>query len=367
MRSKILDNYLIKEMLITWFAVTTVLLVIMVGNVLARSLAKITEGAIAPDALLSLVAAKSAALLVTLIPLGLYLGVLLAHGRFYRDNEMSVMLACGVGWRDLFRPTFLVGCLGVLLIGLLTVFASPFAARYEQELKTELREQSGLSLLTAGRFVESSDGETVFFTQSINPAKTQFENVFMHRLTSDGQPAVDTARIASYQIDPNTGNEYLVFSDGQSVIGAPGEPEHTITSFRRQGILRPREDSQAPALKAKGKSLTQLWYSSELRDKAELQWRISIPLAALLLALLAVPLSYLSPREGRFSKIAIAILIYIPYANLLVLARKWIASGTLPVWVGLWPVHLLVLVVIACFIARRVGWTWLRTRGWGGL
>ncbi len=367
MRSRILDFYLIKEMLITWFAVTTVLLVIMIGNVLARSLTKITEGAIAPDALLSLVAAQSTALLVTLIPLGLYLGVLLAHGRFYRDNEMSVMLACGVGWRDLIRPTFLVGCIGVLLIGFLTVFASPFAARYEQRLKTELREQSGLSLLSAGRFVESSDGKTVFFTQNISPGKTQFENVFMHRSTSDGVPAVDTARIASYQVDPETGNEYLVFSDGETVIGAPGDPDHTITSFRRQGLLRPREDRQAPALKAKGKTLTQLWHSEELRDKAELQWRISIPLAALLLALLAVPLSYLSPREGRFSKIAVAILLYIPYANLLVLARKWISSGTLPVWVGLWPVHLLVFLVIIWFLSRRVGWTWLRTRGWGGL
>ncbi len=367
MRSKILDSYLMREMLVTWFAVTTVLLVIMVANVLARSLGKITEGAIAPDALLSLVAVQSVSLLVTLIPLGLYLGVLLAHGRFYRDNEMSVMLACGAGWRDLFRPTLIVGLLAVLLISLLTLFATPWSARYEQNLKSELREQSGLNLLTAGRFVESSDGKAVFFTQSISPSKTQFENVFMHRNTSEGIPAVDTARIASYQVDPETGNEYLVFSDGQTVVGQPGEAEHTITTFRRQGILRPREDTRAPELRSRGKTMQQLWHSTELSDKAELQWRISIPLAALLLALLAVPLSYLSPREGRFSKIATAILIYIPYANLLVLARKWISAGTLPSWVGLWPVHILVLVVIVWFLSRRVGWPWLRSQGWKGL
>ena len=65
-----------------------------------------------------------------------------------------------------------------------------------------------------------------------------------------------------------------------------------------------------------------------------------------MLALLAVPLSYTSPREGRFGKIAIAILIYIPYANLLVLMRKWIAAGTVPSWVGLWPVHIAVVVLL---------------------
>jgi len=91
-----------------------------------------------------------------------------------------------------------------------------------------------------------------------------------------------------------------------------------------------------------------------------LQWRLSIPLAAVLLALLAVPLSYTSPRQGRFGKIAIAILIYIPYANLLVLARKWIASGVLPSWVGLWPVHIAVFALIVFLLVRRQGLAWLR-------
>jgi len=99
--------------------------------------------------------------------------------------------------------------------------------------------------------------------------------------------------------------------------------------------------------------------SDNLEDKAELQWRVSIPLAALLLALLAVPLAYTSPRAGRFGKVAVAILIYIPYANLLVLMRKWIAAGSVPSWVGLWPVHLAVIALIVVLLARRVGWKWL--------
>lgn len=367
MRNGILDKYLIREMLLNWVAVTSVLLVIMIGNVLARSLSKITDGVIAPDALLSLVAAQSVTLLVTLIPLGLYLGVLLAHGRFYRDSEMSVMQACGVGWKDLIRPTAFVGLLGVSVILLLTVFATPWAARYEQTIKAQLRDQSGLNLLTAGRFVESSDGDSVFFTQGINEARNRFQQVFIYRNTNQGLPAVDTARLASYQIDPDTGNEYLVLTDGQTVVGNPGELEQTVTTFRQQGILRPPQSSDLPEIRAKGKSLRELWESDQLNDKAELQWRVSIPLAALLLAILAVPLSYLPPRAGRFSKIATAILIYIPYANLLVLARKWVAAGSLPGWIGLWPVHLMVVMLIIWFLARRVGWQWLRREGLQGL
>lgn len=356
---RILDKYLIREMLLTWSAVTLVLLVIMVGNVLARSLSKVTEGVITPDVLLTLVGIQSINLLVTLIPLGLYLGILLAHGRFYRDNEMSVMHACGVGWRDIFRPTVVVGLIGVILISLLTVFASPWSARYEQKIKAQLREQSGVSFLSAGKFVETSDGRAVFFTQDINSDKTRFEGVFMVRNREGKPPAADVARIADYQVDAATGNEYLVFTDGESTVGQPGEAGYTITRFKRQGVLRPQTNQQEPRLRTKGMTLEQLRGSSGLREKAELQWRISIPLAALLLAMLAVPLSYTSPREGRFSKIAIAILLYIPYANLLVLSRKWIAGGELPASIGLWPVHFLMIITIAFCMSRRVGWKWL--------
>ncbi len=357
---RILDRYLIKEMLVTWVAVTVVLLVIMIGDVLARSLRSVTDGAITPDTLMILVGIKSISLLVTLIPLGLYLGILLAHGRFYRDNEITVMQACGSGWLDLLRPTAVVGLLGAILITLLTVYASPWSARYEQQLKQDLKEQSALSILTPGKFVESSDGNTVLFVRDTTADRSQFNDVFMYRQRQDQLPAVDIARIASYQRDAESGNEYLIFTDGQTTIGNPGDAEYTVTQFKRQGVLRPKQGAEEPRLRIKGKTLSQLWQSSENAERAELQWRISIPLAALILALLAVPLSYTSPREGRFGKIAIAILIYIPYANLLVLMRKWIASGTVPSWIGLWPIHILVLCLILYLLLKRVGWRWFR-------
>lgn len=351
-----------KEMVITWLAVTLVLLVIMIGNVLARGLSKVTSGSISADVLLTLVAVQSISLLVTLIPLGLYLGILLAHGRFYRDNEMTVMQATGSSWLDLLRPTAIVGLLGVLLIAGLTLFASPWAARYEQLIKNEVKEKSAISLITPGKFIESSDGSTVLFVKGVTADKSQFNDVFMYRKQEKTPPVIDTARIASHQVDTETGNEYLIFSDGQTSIGQPGEAGYTITEFKRQGVLRPKTELGEPRLQRRSKTLRQLLDSDDLVDLAEVQWRISIPLAALLLALLAVPLSYTSPREGRFGKIAIAILIYIPYANLLVLARKWIANGTISPWIGLWPVHIAVLLLVIYLLIKRVGWSWFRQR-----
>jgi len=137
-----LDRYIFKEISTSWAAVTVVLLVIMVANVLARILSKVTDGSIPADALFVLVGIKVINLLVTLIPLGLYLGVLLAFGRLYRDSEMSAIAACGTGLGVLYRPALINGLIGMLLITLLTFGASPWAARYEQQLTEKIATQS---------------------------------------------------------------------------------------------------------------------------------------------------------------------------------------------------------------------------------
>ncbi len=354
----VLDRYLFREISITWFAVTVVLLIIMVVNILARILSKVTEGALPADALLLLVGLKVINLLVTLIPLGLYLGVLLAFGRLYRDSEMAAIAACGAGLKSLYRPVVLNGLIGVLLIGMLTFWASPWAARYEQRITDEVADRSLTSLLGAGKFVEILDGTAVVFTESLSADKQQFRQVFVHRDLDDGAFEIETARSAVYQRDPQDNSEFIVFVDGVSVVGRPGGQSYQKTRFAKHGVRLPRDERAESALENSAQSFMQLWKSDDPRSTAEIQWRVSIPLAALLLALLAVPLAHTSPRQGRYSKIAVAILIYVPYANLLVLSRKWLAAGVISPIPGLWWVHLLFIGVIVFFTVKRYGIEW---------
>ncbi len=354
-----LDRYIFREISLTWFAVTVVLLVIMIANVLARILSKVTEGLLAADVLFILVGLKVINLLVTLIPLGLYLGVLLAFGRLYRDSEMSAIAACGAGLKALYRPVILNGLIGVVLIALLTFWASPWAARYEQGITERAADQSVTSLLSAGRFVEILGGNAVVFTESLSDDKQEFRQVFVHRdLDDQGSFEIETAESAVYQRDEDTDSEFIVFVDGVSITGQAGGDSYQRTRFSRHGIRLPNDERATGALENSAKTFTELWRSGDQQSAAEIQWRISIPLAAMLLALLAVPLSHSSPRQGRYSKIALAILIYVPYANLLVLSRKWLAAGTIPPIVGLWWVHLLFFCLIAFLTIRRYGFNW---------
>jgi len=159
--------------------------------------------------------------------------------------------------------------------------------------------------------------------------------------------------------DEETDEEFIVFVNGVSTISKPGADSYQQTRFARHGVRIPQSEQTSRALENSAKSFSELINSNDLRSKAELQWRFSIPVAALLLALLAVPLSYTSPRQGRYSKIAIAILIYVPYANLLVLSRKWVAAGTIPPWIGVVWVHLLIVVLILILTLKRYGTSWL--------
>ena len=295
-----------------------------------------------------------------MIPLGLYLGILLALGRLYRDSEMTALFSCGVGLFNIFRPAMIAGLIGVLIISVLTIWVNPWAATYEQKLKAGLQDRSALDFLSAGKFVEATDNSGVFFIQSGNESKTRFDNVFVHREAEDGSRQVESAEAAYYQKDEESGEEFMIFENGQSNTGTPGNADYIETRFKRHGVLIPRINPAEPRLRAAGMTLAQLWQSPNAAEKAELQWRVSIPLASLILALLAVPLSHASPRQGRFAKIALAILIYIPYSNLLVLARKWIADGTVSPVFGLWWVHLIVLVLLALLIVKRLGFGWVK-------
>ncbi|MEM7258918.1 MAG: LPS export ABC transporter permease LptF [Pseudomonadota bacterium] len=357
----VLDRYISREISQTWAAVTIVLLVIMVANVLARILSRVTEGRLPADALLLLLGLKVINLLVTLIPLGLYLGILLAFGRLYRDNEMAASAACGAGLKSMYRPVLFNGLLGVLLITALTFYASPWAAKLERQVTDRIASQSVSSVLGAGRFVEILDGNAVVYTESLSAGGNQFEQVFVHRTLEDGTFEVETAESATYQRDRDD-NEYIVFRNGVTVIADPEGLGYQRTEFARHGIRLPSTQQASNAVEISARSLRELWRDGSSQSIAEIQWRFSIPLAALLLALLAVPLSHTSPRQGRYSKIVVAILIYVPYANLLVLSRKWTAAGKVSPMIGVWWVHLLFIVVIIYFTVRRYGVSWLTGR-----
>lgn len=339
-------------------AVLSVLLLIIVGRLLIDLLSDAIEGDFPVDVILPLLALGSLESIILLAPVALLLALMLTLGRLYRDNEMTVLRACGVGAARLYRPLVWLTLPVVIVLSLLVFYVSPWAVRLAGEIAFDAEHRADLSMVSAGRFITAEDqAQWVLFVEDVNHETGMVENIFIHSLDR-GAVTIETAERADQIVDPETGARLLVLSDGYRYEGTPGQGDYIITAFERHTLRLPQLAGQPAVDEPDAKPTAALLASDDSADRAELQFRLSVPVSAALLALLAIPLSHTTPRQGRFAKLALAIVIYILYANAVLMAVNWVERGLLPAWIGVWWAHGLLLAFIGLLFIHRYGWRW---------
>ncbi len=357
MRLPVIDRYLLREILTTWAGVTLILVLILLTNSLAYMLGKVVDGEVMGRLVLPLFLTNVAGLVATIIPLGLYLALLLTFGRLYADSEMAALGACGLGMARLYRPVIIAGVVAAVITASLTLWVSPWAKRVEHDVRAQLAERSHLAGIAPGRFNRAGNGDLVLFAASKDEQK-RLQEVFIHGVDSDGRTHVIRAAAAREQQDAETGWRYLELVEGARYTGAAGDDQYRVIEFERHGIRLPDRDSGAGELTLEGKSLAELNESATLEAMAERQWRLAVPVSCLILALMALPISRTTPRKGRYSKLVVALLVYIVYANLLIWARDAVADGDLPAFPGIWLGHVMALAGAIGLVLHRSGWQW---------
>lgn len=355
---RVLDRYLFREVVVTALAVISVLLLAVFGNILARFLGRASDGSLPVDALLPLVLVGVARVFIMLIPFSMFLAVLMSMGRLYKDSEMTALRASGVGYRQLYRPLFFISLPLTALLVWLSFSVMPMLEQVSDRVKADMRTRSELVGITPGRFIESKSAGRVLFIESLSEDKSAMRNVFIH-FKNHGRSSVVTATRAEQVINPQTGQRYLELKNGFRYEGVPGEGEYRIAQFGAYGVLVPRPQDEGTAVNRDAMSTAALWHSGGPKDMAELHWRMALPVSLLVLMLVAMPLSYTTPRQGRFGKLTIGILVYVIYANLFIMGEAWIAKGLIPAALGLWWVHLIMLVLTGGLLVRQYGWRWV--------
>ena len=349
----VIDRYVSRELLVTWLAVTLVLVLILLSSALANLLGKAADGSIPAEAVFPLLTIIGARYLILLLPMSLYLGVLLTFGRLYRDNEMAALAACGIGMPQLYRALLLVAVPVALFMLYMTLHVMPGIAKQSVQLKTEIENRSELSGLAAGQFNQSRNGDTVVFLDHQSADGKILSNLFVQQIIADGVQ-IETALRAQRYRDEH-GRQYILFGDGAHYKGEPGKADYRIVQYNSHGIYLQDAEVVQPVLQRDAMTVQELLASDDINHRAELQWRLSIPLATLLLAVLALPLSYTSPRKGRYAVLALAIFLYLLYSNLLGIGESWFTHGKSPAWLGLWWVHGFALLLILYWWLRRAG------------
>ncbi|MDH3608388.1 MAG: LPS export ABC transporter permease LptF [Gammaproteobacteria bacterium] len=348
-----LNRYFSKELAQTFAGVSTVLLLVIVGQSFVSLLAKVMKGKLPADVVVSMLGLGILKSAILLIPFALLLTIMLTLGRYYRDSEIYAIKASGIGSSSLLRYASLIFIPLIAFLFYLSIYSAPWA---EQQIETIKQKAGGLTdiySLTPGQFIESNQGNWVIFVEQSDRESGEVKNVFIYD-RKEGNVAIETARHAEQKNLAELGGESLILKKGQRYEGTPGEGGFTLLSFDQHAVRIPEFDLNVDIQDSEFKSTTELLESKQLPDIAEFQWRISVPIAAILLALLAFPLSVTNPRQGRFAGLAIAIVIYLIYSNLLILAETWVADGKLHTVPGMFAVHaaMLVLVIILSFRQR---------------
>lgn len=345
----IVFRYLSRELLVTVGAVSAVLLVIIMSGRFIKYLAQAAQGVLDPGVLFMIMGFRLPGFLQLILPLGLFLGILLAYGRLYLDSEMTVLSATGMSQRRLLGYTLGPAALIALLVGWLSLGLAPQGVTEVARILNEQDSLTEFDTLVPGRFQTLRDGTRVTYTRELSEDRSELAGIFMSEAkarSAGGERALSVvvAERGRQEVQAD-GSRYLILEHGYRYDGRPGEADYRAIAFDTYGVLLPKPEVNVEVSEREAIPTAELWGSDQPRLQTELQWRWSLPILVFVVTVMAVPLAKVNPRQGRFLKLLPAILLYMTYLALLIAARGALDKGRLPMSLGLWWIHGLFLAI----------------------
>jgi lipopolysaccharide export system permease protein len=348
----IFHRSLVRELANAASAIFITLLTIVLTFALVRLLGQAASGQVANESVVALITFAALNNLPVLLQLTVFIAVLLALTRSYRDSEMVVWLSSGMGLTRWLRPLLRFTLPVALLVAVMSLVVAPWANKQSSEFRARFEQRTTVARVAPGQFRESADGDKVYFVEGYSTRASAVGNVFVSSL-QHGRLGVMVSQTGGVERMPN-GDDFLVLQNGRRYEGTPGQPDYKVMAFDRYGV---RIDSQPPDFTVddsmKIRSTLELIALQTPRAMGELVWRIGLPLSVFCLALLAVPLSFVNPRAGRSANLMIALLVYFTYSNALTLVQNYTTQGRLTFQIAWWLVHAIVLTIAIVMLDWR--------------
>ena len=323
----VVHAYLVREATKPFFLIALFLVGLFIAYSLTRFLTEANEGLLSASAVFSLTGLKALIALEVLLPIALYIGLIVALGRLHSDWEVVALRAGGVSEGRILAPVLIMAALAAALVALLSVWVRPWA--YEQLYRLEAEAKAGAELdeLSPGQFHIHGDGQRTVFLNARNDETGELEGVFVYTRGGDALEVISAGR-GSLASLPGQDAQLLkllrAFVYRQAATG-----EDLVGRFDALEIQTPAIVAEPLGRKPKAVSTKELLASVRNEDRAEAQWRISTALSTLLLALTAASLSRARPRNGRYARVLLAVVLYALYFNGIGIARTAVEQGDL--------------------------------------
>jgi len=342
---------LLREFTSLAIGVCVVLLVISLTTLLIRLLGKAAGGSMQAEGILAFLGFTAINYLPIILSLTLFISVLMTLSRWYTDSEMIIWFSSGIGLVRWVRPVLYFTLPVALMISVLSFGLSPWALRQSAEYKRQLDSRDDVASLAPGVFKESKQADRVFFIDNLSENDAVINNVFVQS-TQQERLGVMVAKQGVQKIEKN-GDKFIVLENGRRYDGMPGTRDYKVMDFERYALRIEPYEAKIEAPSSKALTTPALLKNPTLPNIAELHWRIALPISVILLALIAIPLSFVNPRGGRSLNLINALLIYMIYSSLLSTFQVWVAQGKVSPEIGLWPVHGGVFVLVVVLFYKR--------------
>lgn len=328
------------------------LFAILLTTQLIRLLGQAAGGKIASEDVVALLSFGAINYLPTVLSLTLFVSVLMTLSRSYRDSEMAIWFSAGVPLTAWVRPVMAFAAPLVVIIGVLSLLLSPWALTKSAEYRQRMDQRDDVSRVSPGAFQESTQAERVFFVEGHVGDRGGVKNVFISSV-QHGRLGIVAAAEGHAETMPN-GDRFLVLERGRRYEGAPGAADYRVMEFDRYGVRIETRESRGIEQTQKNMAVWELVRQPTPVNLGELLWRVGIPISALNLALLAIPLSFVNPRAGRTNNLIFALLTFMIYSNLVSVSQAWVSQGKLPFEIGVWAVHVLMFFGMLVLFSRRL-------------
>lgn len=334
----IITKYIINKTFKSQIAILFILLLIFISQKFILILSMTVNGEMPTHLILYFLVLGLPEMAQLMLPLSLFLGILTTYGKMYTEREITVMHACGFSKNYLVLVALILAMGTAALASINTLWCMPWSIIYQKKILNNFRSNPTITTLIEGKFQSSMDGKTVLFVGDVEGKK--FHNIFLAQLQSDGsrRPYIMIAE-NGYLSKRKDGSQIVNFGKGTYYEWTTHLSDFRITYFKNyQMIIHPQlitQNTKTP----EQMSIYSLWNSSHTDARSEFHWRLTMITSVIIMALLAVPLSVVKPRQNRTLNMLPAILLYLIFFLLQSSLRYNTAQGKLDPLLWLWMVN----------------------------
>ncbi len=358
----IIARYLLKEIGQTLFAVGLVLMLVALSGQLVTIFNEVAAGRLGVNTVMMVLGLQSLSMMMIVLPLSLFLAVLMTLSRLYQSNEMAAIFASGISPHYVLKVVVGFAVLFSIVVGIFSLQIIPSANHLQLSILNQSSTSNRLEGVQEGRFREIAAGGGVIYVEGMNETRTEMQGVFVQQKVADNVETIIRAQKGHHQIDPKSGQRFLIFEEGVRYQHTPGKQDYTVIRFQQHGVRIKNPKRNGLTREYMAVPTMALLEKQPMRYRAEFHSRMSPIFLSILLAALAVPLSQTSPRQGRYLRLGMGLVIYIVFTNLISIGISWIKQGKMPDFFGLWWVYLLMLILLAVLLLQQTGFRYLLAR-----